>query len=173
MYEHLMTKASFNSPLMGLLKLDQIAFAAYDYDDEVEIKRMLRLENADWVYDEVVAEGYVCPNDAGVPSTNKAKLLFNYDYGIEVEILRYKSGDNYLTSQGIKPRSICHVGFHIEKGNSISGTIFGGQVIQQVETISHTNPFLSTTGRRYRYTIYNNPIWGVNLKTIERIERNG
>lgn len=178
MYPHLMTNDPAKSPLAGILKIDQIAFACYSDVQEQQIKDKLGLSNAKWVEDEVVANGFVYPR--GFERTNRAKLLFNYDFGIEVEILRYLEGDNYLQNQLIPGGHICHVGMHLEKGKTLpdmrigSGTkhTFDFSIVQQVETESHTNQFLVDTGRRYRYTIYDaKAFFGTNLKVIERLEK--
>ena len=164
------------SPLMGLLKIDQLAFIARNDTDELLIKRLLRLDNADWVEDVVVATGYV----RGVEgkASNKAKLLFNYDLGVEVEILRYMEGQNYPDIGGVPSGNLAHIGMHIEKGQTIPDAlkdfVFSTPMIQQVVTQEHTNEFLISTGRRYRYTIYDTkPMFGVYLKVIERLEEKG
>lgn len=169
----LATKNLELSPLAGLLKIDQLAFIARNDTDELLIKRLLRLQDADWVEDHVVAEGYV----RGFPGvqSNTAKLLFNYDLGIEVEILRYTEGPNYPEVGGVPQGHLAHIGMHVEKGKDISGSlkglVFSCAIIQQVETKEHTNAFLLETGRRYRYTIYDTkPLFGVYLKVIERLE---
>lgn len=168
----LSTKSITNSPLMGLLKLDQIAFVARTDTEELLIKRMLRLDRADWVEDEVVANGYV--KGKGSDLTNTAKLLFNYDLGIEIEILRYLEGENYVETGGVPSCNVAHLGFHLEKGKSLTDfgrMVFPAAMMQEVKTHAHTNEFLLKTGRRYRYTIYDTkPLFGVYLKVIERIE---
>lgn len=179
MYPHLMTSTPRLSPLMGLLKIDQLAFAAYSDEDEAAIKKQLRLTEANWVEDWVVASGYVrggrAPGAPRADSSNTAKLLFNYDLGLEVEILRYVSGPNYLEAAGVKPCHLCHIGAHVEKGMEIPQGLkdftVGAPIIQQVETEQHTNPFLVETGRRYRYTIYDTQaLFGTFFKVIERLE---
>lgn len=161
------------SPLMGLLKIDQLAFVARDDQDEAAIKKMLRLTEADWVEDEVVAKGYVKGADHGTENT--AKLLFNYDLGLEVEILRYTEGPNYCDAGEVPSCHLCHIGAHIEKGESIPKEfrdwVLRFPMIQQVETQSHTNKFLVDSGRKYRYTIYDTrQMMGFYFKVIERIE---
>lgn len=161
------------SPLMGLLKIDQIAFLARNDQDEAMIKKLLRLDNAAWVEDYVEAEGYV--RGHGEAGRNKAKLLFNYDLGIEVEILRYLDGPNYPDIGEVGSGTVAHIGMHVEKGQQIpielQDFVFAGPMIQQVVTKTHSNQFLIDTGRRYRYTIYDTKsLIGVYLKVIERLE---
>lgn len=149
---------------MKNLKIDQIAYASYSEANTMAIKAHLGLEDALWVEDEVIADGYV----NGKFGTNRAILLFNYDLGIETEILRYVEGPNYLEAQGIRPESVCHLGMHYTGEGAIPK--FDASVIQRVETQSHTNPFLLKEGRKYRYTIYNTRYqYGVNYKVIERL----
>lgn len=169
----LATKNPEWSPLAGWLKIDQLAFIARNDTDELLIKRFLRLERADWTVDHVVAKGYV----RGVEgeAENTAKLLFNYDLGVEVEILRYTDGPNYPDIGDVPSGNLAHIGMHVEKGSSIPSAlqdfVFATPIIQQVVTQTHTNEFLLNSGRRYRYTIYDTkPLFGVYLKVIERIE---
>lgn len=171
----LSTKLPDVSPLMGLLKIDQLAFIARSDSEEMLIKRFLRLSDADWVEDTVVASGYVrgCAGD----QTNIAKLLFNYDLGVEVEILRYVTGPNYPDVGNVPSGNLAHVGMHVEKGKELPewlrDSTFSAPIIQQVVTQQHTNEFLISTGRRYRYTIYDTkPLFGVYFKVIERLEKN-
>ena len=49
----LSTKLPELSPLMGLLRIDQLAFLARNDHDEAMIKRMLRLDKAEWVEDQL------------------------------------------------------------------------------------------------------------------------
>lgn len=145
-------------------KIDQIAFIAVDAQDVLDVKRRFGLEDAEWVEDVVRAEGTV----RGKPATNLARLLFNYDLGIELEILQYLDGRNY--AQHISGGSLCHIGMHWD-GTGEKPVFDGLEVVQEVETMSHTNEFLVETGRRYKYTIYNGlGKHGVYLKIIERLE---
>jgi hypothetical protein len=150
------------------VNMHQIAFAARTDEDERMIKRMLNLRSAEWVEDEVVAEGQV----NGRPGRNRAKLLFNYDYGREIEILRYLEGPNYLDAAGIKSGQICHIGMHYE-GTGKPNT-FAAPIMQQVVTQSHTNEYVLGKGLHYRYSIYDTrPELGVFMKVIERIHPTG
>lgn len=148
------------------MEIHQIAFAARTDEDEAMIKRALNLRSAEWVEDEVVAEGKV----AGRPALNRAKLLFNYSTGREVEILRYIDGWNYLDAFGIQSGHICHIGMHYT-GHPCGVPSFNAEVAQQVETQSHTNPHVVNANKHYRYTIYDTrPTLGVMMKIIERLE---
>jgi len=166
----LATKAPGVSPNLGMFKIDQLAYAAYsDYQVKC-IKETLRLENANWVEDVVQAQGYVF-GQHGI-ATNRARLLFNYDLGIELEILQYLDGPNYLSKFEVSGQHIAHIGAHMEPGfdpETFNPTYW--PKVQQVETQQHTNPFLVETGRKYRYTIYDTRrVFGHFFKTIERLE---
>jgi hypothetical protein len=166
----LVTKENIRSPLLGMLKIDQIAFGVNNENQVKDVKRNLNLSNADWVEDEVVAEGFVEAHGFG--STNRARLLFNYDLGIEVEILQYLEGPNYLDwCYGSDLPRLCHIGMHAVEGNNGFPThSFGLEICQKVTTISHTNPAVNEANRRYEYTIYNaTKILGTCLKTIKRL----
>ena len=144
-------------------KIDQLAFISHSERDTLAIKRQLGLEDAEWIEDICVASGEV----RGVPGVNKARLLFNYDMGIEVEILQYLEGPNYASN--LSGGRLCHYGIHAAP-NQVPPT-FDAPIIQRVKTRSHTNEFLLTTGRRYQYTIYDTlQSLGVYTKVIERIE---
>jgi hypothetical protein len=144
--------------------IDQIAYISHSETDTRRIKEALGLQDADWTEDICVASGEV----RGKASTNKARLLFNYDMGVEVEILQYLEGDNYASN--LSGGRICHIGIHHD-GGGVDVPTFPGRIIQQVVTETHTNPFLLETGRQYRYTIYDTlGTLGVYTKVIERIE---
>ena len=144
-------------------KIDQLAFISFGDEDTRKIKETLGLQNADWTEDVVVASGEV----RGVSGTNTARLLFNYDMGIEVEILQYLEGPNYASN--LHGQRICHYGIHATAGKPVP--TFDAPVIQRVKTRTHTNEFLLKTGRTYQYTIYDTMhTLGVYTKVIERIE---
>jgi len=144
-------------------KIDQLAFISHNDRHTALVKDELGLVDAEWIEDVCIAEGVV----RGKHGTNKARLLFNYDMGIEVEILQYLEGPNY--AENVRGGHICHYGIHATAGEEVP--VFGAQIVQQVNTLSHTNAYLLETGRRYRYTIYDTlDSLGVYTKVIERIE---
>lgn len=145
-------------------KIDQLAFISYSEADTRAIKVQLGLDNAEWIEDIVVASGEV----RGVPGVNKARLLFNYDMGTEVEILQYLEGPNYAS--GLTGGRVCHFGIHAAP--NMKPPTFDAPIVQRVKTRQHTNEFLLKTGRRYQYTIYDTlATLGVFTKVIERIEQ--
>lgn len=154
-------------PLAGNIKLDQVAFCAWDDEDEYNIKQFLGLEKHDWIEDTVTAQGQV---GSQINVTNTAKLLFNYDFEMEVEILRYIDGLNYLTLSDMPGGRMCHIGSHFVGDGDVPRV--DAEIIQQLVTYKHTNPFQAEHKRHYRYTIYDTlDRMGVFFKIIERLDR--
>ena len=87
--EEELIKGLYRKPAM---KMDQIAFYCSDEAGQDKIKKMFGLENAEWIRDEVTAKSLF---QDGTYEINVADLQFNYDLGIELEILRYKKGKNW------------------------------------------------------------------------------
>lgn len=144
-------------------KIDQIAYISHSESDTLAIKQQLGLQDAEWTEDICGASGTV----RDLPGTNTARLLFNYDMGVEVEILQYLEGPNYASQ--LNSGRICHIGIHHDGAGDVPK--FPARIVQQVVTETHTNPFLLETGRQYRYTIYDTLMTlGVYTKVIERIE---
>ena len=144
-------------------KIDQIAFISFSEQDTEEIKRSLSLQDDDWIEDIVVAQGWV----RGEEGVNKARLLFNYSNGIETEILQYLEGPNY--AEELPPGQLCHIGMHYDGEGEVPSFI--ASIVQQVETISHTNEYQQLHNRHYRYTIYDTRgTHGVYMKVIERLD---
>lgn len=172
--KHLDINIATVAALRAGLRIDQLAFACHSDEQEKEIMRAMGLEAAEWTVDECTAVGRI-GNYKPIEGENTAKLMFNYDLGIEVEILRYLDGPNYLDLLGTN-QGVCHIGMHVEKGTPLQdkadvAALFPFRIIQQVETRAHTNQFLLDSGRRYRYTIFDSTaILGTCLKVIERIE---
>jgi hypothetical protein len=154
------------------LVLDQIAFYAPDDQAVADIKVHFGLENADWTEDFVT--GTVSVFDEP-PQQSRARLLFNYDLGIELEILTYLSGPNWhrrrdqhgtgpKCGEGARPFQ-SHIGFHV---NDEPLPSLGFRVAQVMTTEHHTNP--GVNGRRYQYVIYDTlAILGADLKYIKRL----
>jgi len=123
--------------------------------------------------DEATAKGQVPGRLYDVPAfgENVARLEFNYDFGIELEILRYLEGYNYVDAFMPDTTGLCHLGCHLRSGHQPPIDLQGIQIVQRVETTAHTSAYLQQTGRKYRYTIYDTrQILGVFFKVIERIE---
>jgi len=165
------------------MKLDQIAYAVYDDEEESRLKRALGLADKEWIRDYVIAESVVHFPDTGRQlkiERQTAILQFNYDLGIELEILRYTNmheSFNILSPMawmnGGESLFISHQGFHLEEGEDFP-TMDGFPLVQETWTKSHTSDFLNNPqsrgyGRTYHYRIHQlSP--GTVVKFIKRIE---
>lgn len=152
-------------------KVDQIAIAPR----RLTAARLLLEEMGatEWIEDNVAAKGKVFD----IETENEANLSFNYDLvpGKEFEILHYTDGPNWLTPQ-IGPL-VSHLGMHVTASELEEWRAFFRErripVIQEVDTVSHTNPAIAGK-RSYHYTIFGTrPILGVDLKFIVRKELEG
>ena len=163
-------------PMAKFLGLSQIGFASFSERDDAIIKRSLRLEDASWREDDCAEKGSVLGYDG--PIENKVKRLFNHDYGIEIEIVRYITGPNYLELSDARACAVCHLGFLVKDGETLpvpglplDEVRFPFQVIQRVETVGHATPQMVNGLTRYRHTIYASGAFvAVHLKIIEAIE---
>lgn len=149
---------------MFQFKIEQIAIAT-DNPDEVkrQLAKMDESFGGEWTEDHVKTQGFVY----GSPALTHANLSFHYDTGIEFEILEYTSGKNWHSEAGRQGTFISHIGMHVDEFPELPFDI-----IQDVETLSHSNEFLIKNGRKYYYRIYNTRgLFGFDLKLIKRRER--
>ena len=97
------------------MKLDQIAYYAHDEHQVLELKSSFGLQDSEWIED--VASGTV---KTGIDSGRSEGLLrFNYDLGIELEILTYLSGPHWheQPSEYLEGSTfLSHVGFQMDEG---------------------------------------------------------
>ena len=164
------------------MKLDKIAFYAHTEEQVLFGKKWMGLENAHWIKDRVTEN--VTYNATGETGIAIADLNINFDLGIEVEFLTYRSGPHWhLNKERFKKGEmfLSHVGFHMEPGEEVP---HGAPLLQEMTSIDHTNGFQVQTGRRYRSSIYGNhdqispiqnpmgfPTLGADFKYIWRIEK--
>lgn len=125
----------------------------------------------EWTRDIVIADGTV----KGIPALNKAELNFNYQVGenLEFELLEYTVGDNWRSGHS----GVSHFGMHVTAGElEVWRALFDSHkvpVVQEVKTVSHTNPKIKDS-RRYHYVIFGTrPMIGVDLKFIVRLNLDG
>lgn len=153
------------------MKIDQIAFYASTDKHAEQIKSQFGLSNAQWVKDTVAARSKVWD----LPERqNVAELQFNYDLGIELEILRYVDGPHWmdpamLCHSFLRP-FISHVGIHLDDGEEFP-KMEHCKLVQETFTVSHTAPYLTTgpaAGRKYHYRIFEMSA-GSYIKYIRRI----
>ena len=148
-------------------KIEQIAIVP---PDVARAKALLsKLGAGPWSEDHVTAVGRV----RGMGCTNEADLSFDYSMlkdANELEVLQYTDGKNWM--EGVAP-SVSHFGMHCTEEELAKWRVIFAEedipVIQEVRTISHTNPVIKHS-RRYNYVIFNTrPILGVDLKFIVRL----
>lgn len=150
-------------------KIEQIAIAPASAELAKQLLREIGAQ--DWTEDTVTAAGDVWGN----ASENRANLSFNYELlndAKEFEILAYQQGENWMQEHS---PSVSHLGMHVTAEELERWREFFAareiRVAQEVDTSSHTNPFLIETGRKYHYTIFDTrDILGVDLKFIVRRE---
>lgn len=139
-------------------KLDQLAYASRSDADTNQIKEALGLNKSDWIFDKMVGETELYDLQTGkVIKTfeTTAKLEFNYDNGIETEILQFTNGaNNYVEMLRVQTGDICHVGYHLGDDEDFDVVPDTHKLLFKTVTSSHTSPFLKKTGRKYEYRIY-------------------
>lgn len=153
------------------MKIDQIAFYAPTDEHADQIKAQFGLIGANWIKDTVTAKSYVYDGPAAI---NVAELQFNYDLGIELEILRYIEGPNWHTSNPVRSMSlkpfISHVGIHLADRDDFPA-MQHCKLVQETFTQKHTSEYLTTgagAGRKYHYRIFEmSP--GSYIKYIRRL----
>ncbi len=154
------------------MKMDQIAYYCHDKSGAFRIKKFLGLENAEWIHDRVEAMStFPYPNE---PVSSIAHLQFNYDLGVELEILRYASGPSWHDKNPLGNLGIfqSHIGVHLDDGERFPSDL-GFTLVQETFTVSHTSKYLTDPsspgfGRRFHYRIHEiSP--GSYIKFIRRI----
>lgn len=147
------------------MKLDQIAYYAHNAEQVASIKKMLGLSSANWVEDDVT--GLVQLGNSKRQFVSRAHLMFNYDLGIETEILTYIEGPHWHEDKHAFQNGdifISHIGFHMQDGEA---PLSVGPVLQKMVTTEHTNPYLLEQKRTYDYLITASP-FGIDFKYIWR-----
>lgn len=142
------------------MKIDQIAFYCGSEGAVASIKSWFGLQDAKWVHDTVTGESIISMNGRTYMSQNVAELQFNYDLGIELEILRYIRGDNFHMENEAKVSMpfVSHVGIHLEDNEDFP-PMPGAKLVQETRTLSHTGEYLTSPtspgyGRKYHYRIF-------------------
>src|SRR5574339_553545 len=97
------------------MKADQIAYYCATREDSDDLKRKLGLAADAWIEDIVTAKSWVWNKRKSKEKLiNIASLQFNYQLGIEFEIIRYLSGPNWHQTRndlyGRNERFFSHVG---------------------------------------------------------------
>lgn len=157
------------------MKADQLAWYAHNEEQVVAIKKMFGLLDKPWVEDQATGKLVVRRNYGSVvEGQSVGHLRFNYDLGIELEILTYLEGPHwheerpeFLAGQPF----LSHVGIHMDD-ESEKHWDKASRIVQDMWTIQHTNPYLLEKGRKYHYQIRDTVAQlGHFTKYIWRIEK--
>lgn len=165
------------------MKIDQIAFYCETENSEEHVKKTF--PGKEWIKDTVVSVNEIFPQ-YGRPYRCQAigELQFNYDFGIELEILRYVEGSSWhnhlptkIALRGSMLPFLSHVGIHMAEEDLFPDepnmqewfVTSPWRLVQRTRTISHSNPYLIEKKRTYEYRIYES-VPGTYLKYIKRIE---
>lgn len=173
----------FNFKTLG--KCDQIAFYAHNKAQADAIKAMFGLANANWVEDFVSGDVTIWPlgvsdglisNPLFSREPSRGHLQFNYDLGIEIEILTYLEGPNWHDCHTPQYAGgipfLSHIGFHIPDDGEMPFNLGGKTaLVQEMFTQRHTNEYVVSRGRKYHYKIFDTRnVNGVYTKLIHRIK---
>lgn len=147
------------------MRFDQLAVVVADAEALARQRDLMEELDAQFTEDVVAAVG----RDAfGNRIHNTAHLLFDYQtWPMEFELLYYVAGWNWHM---LKPRTmptVSHFGIHIDSRDEMEMWRGHSVVLQEVVTISHTNPEIASS-RRYHYMILDLPL-GAQLKLIRRL----
>lgn len=146
--------------------IEQVAIRVDNVDRAV--RRYMDLGYTEWSLDTVEAEGFVNGQGFG---RNVARLAFNYDMvpGKELELIQYLEGPNFHRHYNVPVNGMSHMGLHVPSiAEWTDDNNPPWSVVQEVQTLSHTNPAIRGL-RRYTYRIYESQAdLGFMLKLIER-----
>lgn len=157
---------------MPKFKIDQLALAINPKREAEALRFLADCGIDNWTSDRVVASGTVFAKSC----CNQAELKFNYEAfaGNELELLKYTSGDNWLSRarSGTTESMVSHIGMHCEEADLMDWRKvmikYEIELAQEVWTDSHTNPRIANC-RRYHYVIFNTrDLIGVDMKFIVR-----
>lgn len=146
-------------------KIEQLALNPKDPGLAFFLMEALGL--TEWSGDMASASGKVF----GQPASNVASLNFNYDAApLELEMLNYRSGDNWLAPHNDSVAS--HIGMHCTEEELMQWrsrlAALKVPVVQEVLTTNHTSKNVPK-GRHYKYVIFGTrDIIGIDLKFIVR-----
>lgn len=150
-------------------KIEQLALNPATPNKAFKLMNMLGL--TDWSHDQATAAGEVY----GESGSNVASLSFNHETpGLELEIINYLSGENWLAMHNAFYTSVVsHIGTHCSAEEleawRAKFAALGINVAQEVVTTAHSNPNVPE-GRRYKYVIFDTRgIIGCDVKFIVRL----
>jgi hypothetical protein len=133
-----------------------------------ELKSDLGLDKAKWLLDRVTAKSKVRKGTHLETGINVAELQFNYDLGIELEIIRYIDGPHWHPPMQPQLRRFqSHVGIHLDDGEPFP-LMDNSPIVQETFTTEHTSEYLVKLDRKYHYRIHE-VSRGTYIKFIRRI----
>ncbi len=158
------------------MKIDQIAWYAHNSYQVDAIKKRFGLLDKKWVRDEAVGDvlvhGWIGGKMKTTSGISSGQLLFNYDLGIELEILTYIDGPHWHMDRKeflFGQPFLSHVGIHMEPGEVEPDE--EENIVQEMTTFSHTNEYVVSRNRTYKYVIRDTTTkLGCFTKYIWRIE---
>lgn len=154
------------------MKLDQLCVYTSTLEMAEQSKITLGLQDSVWVRDEVYGNVKVMDKHGKWhEGISFGVLQFNYDTGMEYELLTYLDGPNWHDLHNVdqQPARIGHVGYHLEDGEEWP-THFGDCIVQEMITTKHSNPKVIEANRNYHYRIYDTVMQlGYYSKVIRRI----
>lgn len=165
------------------MKIDQIAFYCQTEEAEKIIKATFGLtDESKWTKDKAISTNVIYPLHGNAYHCRAiGELQFNYDLGIELEILRYTTGSSWhnhlptmIALRGSMLPFLSHVGIHLDDGENFPDETFMNEsrcwrLVQETTTHQHTNPYLLKKRRTYQYKIYES-VPGTYIKYIKRHE---
>jgi hypothetical protein len=157
------------------MKLDQIAYYAHNEDQVEKLKLQFGAYEGEWIEDIATGDVSVMNGPSGKTheGLSRGRLRFNYDLGIELEILTYLEGPHWhmdKTDFLLGRPFLSHLGFHMEKDERPPEKVMrDGLLVQVMNTTLHTNSYVNEKKRKYHYEIFKMPS-GPDLKYIWRRE---
>lgn len=146
------------------MKFDQLAVVT---DVNTLARQQCLMEELGAQFTEDVVEAVGC-NASRAFIQNVAHLLFDYQtWPMEFELLCYVTGWNWHMLRQLALPTVSHFGVHIDSRAEMEVWRERSAVLQEVVTISHTNPEIASS-RRYHYMILDMPL-GAQLKLIRRL----
>ena len=155
------------------MKIDQIAIAIREPKGFEELKEKFGLK--EWTDDIVTSLSIIGDpkNGHAKAVTNKAHLRFNYELGIELEVLQYLEGESFHDNNPMNQSRFffSHIGIHVDDAEPMPDLDL--PLLQETFTREHTNKFFTDPqsrgyGRKYHYRIYQLAP-GVIVKYIKRM----
>jgi hypothetical protein len=145
---------------------------------ELAIMETLGLTTADhpWIKDHVTGRARVLrPDGTHWEGESVANNMFNRKFGIEYEIITFRSGRHWHMGHDYfdaRQPFVSHVGFRLEDEEPFPA--LKAPLVQELWTTHHTNEYLIAKRRTYHYQIFDTrPLTGFYSKYIKRVHADG